>query len=147
WGGSYRRAPAGGPPAVAVEAFDVAPSNDEIIALARHDLGADIGRDFRDDVRFQRVPLDHAVDQTVGAEIFDPGDAEWKRNIVARGLNLHRQERLRPQAEVGLAVLDEVHRRRADEGGDEGVGGIAINLLRRADLTDLAVVEDRDAVA
>src|SRR5262249_61120612 len=88
-----------------------------------------------------------AVDKTVGAEIFDPGDAEGKRNIVARGLNLRRQERLRPKAEIGLAGLDEVHRWRADEGGDEGVGGIAVNLLRRADLTDLAVVEDGDAVA
>ena len=49
-----------------------------------------------------------------------------------------------------IAVLegarDEVHRRRADEAGDEQVIGVVVDLVRRAELLDLALVHDRDAV-
>src|SRR5262249_58125157 len=125
----------------AVEAFDVMPPNDEVVALACRDVGADISRNFRDDVRFRVASFDNAVDQTVGPEIFDPGDAERKRDVVAYGLDLHRQERFWPKAEIDLAILDEVHRRRADEGGDESVGGVAVNFLRGGELRGPAVGE------
>src|SRR5262249_56759981 len=106
WWRCSRPAPVEAPPVVAVEAFDVVPSNDEVVALARRDVGADISRNFRDDVRFRVASFDHAVDQTVGPEIFDPSDAERKRDVVAYGLDLHRQERLWPQAEIDRAILD-----------------------------------------
>ena len=44
-------------------------------------------------------------------------------------------------------AADEVHRRRADEAGDEQVGRIVVDLLRRADLADLAVLHHHDAIA
>ena len=42
--------------------------------------------------------------------------------------------------------VEEVHLRRADEAGDEGVGGVVVELHRGADLLDAAGVEDDDAV-
>jgi hypothetical protein len=42
--------------------------------------------------------------------------------------------------------LDEVHRRRADEAGDEQVARLLVEPLRRVDLQDAAVAHDRDAL-
>ncbi len=42
--------------------------------------------------------------------------------------------------------LDEVHRRRADEARDKNVVGIVVDFIRRAELLDLALVHDGDAV-
>ena len=42
--------------------------------------------------------------------------------------------------------LSQVHGRRADEAGDEIVGGVVVHLARGADLLEHAVLEDRDAV-
>ena len=42
--------------------------------------------------------------------------------------------------------LPQVHGRRADEAGDELVGGVVVHLARGADLLEHAVLEDRDAV-
>ena len=56
------------------------------------------------------------------------------------------------QADVQLAgdVLqpagDEIHRRRADEAGDESRRRLVIELVRRADLLDAAMVHHHDAV-
>ena len=43
-------------------------------------------------------------------------------------------------------AVEKVHRRGADEGGDEGVGRAVVELERRADLLDIAVAHDDDAV-
>ena len=48
---------------------------------------------------------------------------------------------------VGELGLDEVHRRRADERGDEEVARLAVERLRRVDLLDRAVAHHRDARA
>ena len=40
----------------------------------------------------------------------------------------------------------EIHARRADEGGDELVGGMVVELQRRADLRDMSPIEHDDAV-
>jgi hypothetical protein len=54
-------------------------------------------------------------------------------------------------AEASLALrdhgLDEVHRRRADEGGDEEVGRRVEQVLRRVHLLEAAVADDRDTLA
>ena len=42
---------------------------------------------------------------------------------------------------------EHVHRRRADEAGDERVGWMLVQLLGRPELLQLALVHDRDAVA
>ena len=52
----------------------------------------------------------------------------------------------RDRARVELR-LDEVHRRRPDERGDEEVRRTAVQGLRRVDLLDPAVAHDRDALA
>src|SRR5262249_509682 len=134
-------------PTVAVEVFDVAPSNDEIVTFARRNMGADISRDFRDDVRLGHPSLDHSVNQPIGTQVFDASDSERKGRIVAPGFDLLGKEGFGTETEPGLAVLEEVHRRRSDEGGDECVGRIAVDFLRRADLTHLSLVEHGDAVA
>ena len=45
----------------------------------------------------------------------------------------------------GLVVAEQVGG--ADEAGDEGVGGLLVDLAGGADLLDAALVEDRDPVA
>ena len=57
------------------------------------------------------------------------------RNLTARSARL----------EAGLEV-QEIHRRRADEVGDEHAGRPIVDLLRRSDLLDPADVHDRDAI-
>ena len=52
---------------------------------------------------------------------------------------------LRPDAEAAAVALEDV--RRADEAGDELGRGPLVDLLRRADLLDAALVEDGDVVA
>ena len=44
-------------------------------------------------------------------------------------------------------LRDDVHRRRADEGRDEAVGGVVVDFRRRSHLPHLPVVDDGDAVA
>src|SRR5438094_362556 len=91
--------------------------------------------------------LDHAIDQAVGTEIFDPADAKGKGEVVAAPLHLARQKGLRSEAEPGLAVLDQIHWRRSDERGGKSVRRIAVDFLRRTDLAHAALVEHGDAVA
>ena len=50
-------------------------------------------------------------------------------------------------AGAGEHGVEEVHLRRADEAGDEEVGRVVEDLLRRADLLHEAVLHDDDAVA
>ena len=45
-----------------------------------------------------------------------------------------------------MSRLDEVHRRRADEPGDEQVARPLVQRLRRVDLEDVTVPHDRDAL-
>jgi hypothetical protein len=46
----------------------------------------------------------------------------------------------------GDLAVDEVHGRRADEAGDEEVGGTIVDGLRRVELLDGAAVHDGDPV-
>src|SRR3954467_1700730 len=48
---------------------------------------------------------------------------------------------------AGEVCLDQVHRRGADECGDEGVDGLVVENLRRVYLLHLAVAHDGDALA
>ena len=47
---------------------------------------------------------------------------------------------------LGRLALEQVHARRADEAGDEDIGRIVVDLERRADLLQHAMVHDGDAV-
>ena len=44
-------------------------------------------------------------------------------------------------------AVEEVHRRRADEGGDEDVGGVVVQVLRRVDLHHEPIAKHADAAA
>ena len=123
------------------------PAHDEVVFLAAGDLGTNVGRYLGDHMGFRSPPLQHAINQPVGTEILDPGDAEREGDVVVPGLDSARQEGFRPEAKIGCTVLDQVHRRRADEGRDEGVGRVDVDLLRRPDLADLALVEHGNPVA
>ena len=72
-----------------------------------------------------------------------------ERFLLVRGqlkvMALHRRDVL--AAALGKRRVKEVHLRRADEAGDEEVGRVVEDLLRRADLLDEAVAHDDDAVA
>src|SRR6185312_14699915 len=62
------------------------------------------------------------------------------------------REVLRPDADGDGIVafrglsLQQVHLGRTDEAGDEQIGGMAVELQRRADLLDVAGVQDHDLV-
>ena len=47
---------------------------------------------------------------------------------------------------LGGTALEQVHARRADEAGDEDVGRVVVDLERRADLLQHAMIHHRDAV-
>ena len=72
--------------------------------------------------------------------------------MIARSAIVHRQ-RVLAEADQEVPVrlrqlrLDEVDRRRADEAGDELVDGTVVERLRRVDLLQQAVAQDRDAVS
>src|SRR5579862_669373 len=53
----------------------------------------------------------------------------------------------RPFRREGELALDQVHRRRADETGDEAVGGTVVDVLRSVDLLEQTVAHDSDAIA
>src|SRR5262249_56920150 len=103
WGSSGRSVRA--PSVFAVEAFDIAFAHDEIVELACRDMGADIGRDFRNNVCLGAAPFEDAIHEPIGPKIFDAADAEWESLIVARRLDFLGQASFRPEADVGLAVL------------------------------------------
>ena len=63
-----------------------------------------------------------------------------------RGGPVGRPKVLGTEPEDGRPVFHEVHGRRAQERGDEGVRRLAVHLRRRADLPDAALVQDRDPV-
>jgi hypothetical protein len=115
--------------------------------------------------RERRLP-EVAVDQALGAQHLDHLHAQ--RPAVAGAGRVADRRVFGPQAQDGRAVarrgggqrqrrpLDQeaaalgraaqqVHRRRADETGDEGAGRRRVDLFRRADLLDLAGVHHQHA--
>ena len=87
-----------------------------------------------------------AVDQRIGSERLDEIDFGDQHGFSRRA----RLEVLRADAEQHLAPLplprDQVHRRRADEPGDESGGRPRVHLERRADLLDAAGVHHDHAM-
>jgi hypothetical protein len=100
----------------------------------------------------------------VGAEVLDDGDRRLELRqravreggvleglrpdadddaLVARRRAVRRRERDPVAAELdrvaGEPRLDQVHRRRTDEGGDEEVVRVAVEVLRRVDLLQAPV--------
>ncbi len=73
--------------------------------------------------------------------------------LEARGLRLRDRQRNavgQPGAQADAILLDmaadEIHRRRADEAGNEAGLGVVIEILRAGDLLDQAAVHDHDPV-
>ncbi len=102
-------------------------------------------RGRRTDVVAEIEPvLDGRLDgATVDDERLGPGDDCHRPLARPRG---RRDGRV---TQVEMAVRDGGRKpvRRTDEVGDEGVHGLLVDVVRRADLLDLAVVHHRDPVA
>ena len=98
------------------------------------------------DARAVAVLAEMAIDQGVAAERLDEVDIHRHGRFAFRaGL-----EMFRPHAEQDVASValrgNEVHRRRADEAGDEGGGRLFIDFQRRADLLGTSVVHHHHAL-
>src|SRR3954470_15360845 len=72
-----------------------------------------------------------------------------KAHPVVSHLRLPWDEMLRSEPEqlAGGDIGNQVHRRRTEERGDESIGRIVVELMRGPDLTDPALLHDRDAIA
>ena len=101
---------------------------------------------FVGDVRRRKFCRDHllrietfhrAVNDALGAEILGTIDAELE---FGEGLVVDHvlgQEILRAEAEIAAVARDDIHRRGADKGGDEAVGGVVVDFRRRSHLAHL----------
>src|SRR5689334_23297262 len=89
----------------------------------------------------------YAVNDPLGAEILRTVDAELELGESRILDHILGQEILRSEPEIAAIARDDVHRRSADEGCDEAVGGVVVDFRRRPHLAHLPAVDDGDAVA
>src|SRR5690606_18999398 len=99
-----------------------------------------------DDRHFNRNALLRVYDEVLGADAVDHRSA-----VHARSQVFDREHNSSVGHDLGRVTgydlaLDEVHGWRADEPGNEQVGRIVIELERRANLFDNAIVHDHDFV-
>jgi hypothetical protein len=106
-------------------------------ALDELDLGVDQARARRDDLHGLGPQA-----QAPGGAGGQGGERDLGVDARAAGQGGARQV----ARAVAQRHVQEAHRRRADEGGHEAVGGAGVDLHRRADLLDLAVAHHHDAV-
>ena len=104
------------------------------------EVAADAGGDEADAV-------DMDVQERVGAEMFGNADraapgAGFGGELQMFGAHADRMGIVR----LGKRAGGKVHARRADEAGDEDIVGPVIEIERRADLLDIAGVQDDDLV-
>src|SRR5690606_18528668 len=89
--------------------------------------------------------VDLAVDELLRAEIFlADGVLPELQVVVYVDIALDRLQVLRAEPDQRIAVRDQVHRRRADKGRDEGVRRRLVDLPGRADLLDATVIQHGD---
>ncbi|OEI67478.1 phenol hydroxylase [Curtobacterium sp. ER1/6] len=132
------------------------------------DRGVRAAVDARDDVGALAVHVGVTVEVAVGAELLDDVDRDGQALAGGRHDDVLRADAHRDVARAGVrqgvavdrvveraeldAALDDVgreqvHGRRTDEAGDEHVVRLLVEVARRADLLEDAVLEHRDAVA
>ena len=89
-----------------------------------------------------------AVYQPFCAEILEPGDLKGIRHHFA-GVpqKISRKKGLRSEAGQEISLLDQVHRRRTDKGGNERVSRPLVYLGRGPDLTNPALIHNNNSVA
>src|SRR5262245_3337592 len=78
--------------------------------------------------------FDDAVHDSLRAEIFRAVDAEIEFGARLAVDHVLGQEIFWAEAEIAIILRDDVHWRRADEGGDEAGGGVVVDLRRFPDL-------------
>src|SRR6266851_1727444 len=125
----------------------------ELMALAKH--GDDVlVRQLRDHLDLGAGRLDH-LDLGLGAvigegEMLGPDAAHDAAPIPPRGRGERQAQAPRPfelrEAVGAHRAAQKIHRRRADEAGDEQIVRPVVELERRADLLDQAVVHHHDLV-
>src|SRR3990170_1505717 len=137
-------------PRAAVEIPHRPPRDGKLVDLLFRDRRRD-GHGQGGDHRLVRsqLLLQLPVDQTVCPQVLDLSHAEVVgEDTFLGGEGRARQKVLRPESEDRrLIVFDQVHRWRAEKGGDEGVRGVLIHVLRISNLPHLALVHHDDAVA
>jgi len=79
-----------------------------------------------------------------GAQAFGP-DAH--QHLALRHLRVHELDVADRDTAAGGSTSQQVHRRRTDEPGDEDVGGMVVDVLRRADLLQDTFREHGDPLA
>src|SRR3569833_14270 len=122
--------------AVRVEIAKRRVAHGEGMPLARTDAGfIDVRRrQLRSHYLLGIKALDDAVDDALGAEVFGTVDAEVELGEIRVLHHVLGQEILRTEADGAAVLIEDVHRRRADERRDEAVGWIVVALDRRPDL-------------
>src|SRR5215831_15658379 len=140
---------AGGAFAVFVEIAQRAVADREGMPLAGPDacFGDVRRRQFRGDRLFRVEALDHAIDDSLRAEILGTVDAELEFGESLTVDHVLGQEILRPESEIAAVARNDIHRRRTDEGRDEAVGGVVVDFRRRPYLSHLPAFDHRNAVA
>ena len=93
--------------------------------------------DLRDHMGFQSPPLQHAINQSVGTRYSTRVTRNGKATFSPTWLDSRAAERIPAGSQDRFTVLYQVHRRRADEGRDEGVGRVDVDFLRSTDLAEL----------
>src|SRR4051812_27394865 len=90
--------------------------------------------------------LQAAGDDVFRAQIFDVVDAELETHTAVH-CSIAGPEVLWPETHNDVAVLDQVHRRRAEECRDKSVRWIVVDLFGAGDLAHDTFVQDDDAIA
>ena len=89
---------------------------------------------------------DLAVEEALGTEILLAMDMKRKPKIAVACL-AGKLEVLGPEAEQQPVARDQIHRRRPEKGRDERIGRLIVDLARRPELADPALLHDRDPIA
>src|SRR6185437_2587664 len=120
----------------------------ELLDFARFHLADSFRAQLEQHLGVAELAVHAPVSEPFGAEKFDPLDAhEEGGHIGGFGRSCTWQDVLGAKAYDPAVMLQQIHRRCADESGDECVGRLVVKLLWRAQLAQRACLHHRDAVA
>ena len=129
----------------AIEKLQLAMRHDKIIDIVYAQI-LSRGEPREDFLAFELSARQRAGDDPFRTQVFPVLHFEAERDSVccARGA---RPKMLWTEADNYVAEFDKVHRRRAQEGGNEGIGRIVIDVSGCADLVHDTFIQNHDAVA
>src|SRR5579871_2001495 len=132
---------------VLVEKADQSARDNEILDLAQFDFADYVLLQLAEHLGVVEGTINAAVSEPLRAEELGSRDADRERGDICEvGCGRARQRMLGTKADDNPVAGQQIHRRRADETGNKGVGRLVIELLRRADLPQRACLHHSDAV-